>query len=571
LKSLWMRQPQMNWERQKLQSKYRLRLLAAGMAALAASVSALHASAADPLPAAINNAGSMQEERARERERLQARKKALQQTQAQPSTEAPQAVEDDANAPHFELQGVRFTKTQQLSREELTALVKPWLKKSVSLKDIYALVAEINQLYRRKNIYTSIALLPQQTIKDGQVIIQLVEGELGELLVEGNRWSDPQWIARWVQPESAEGVASLDMKALESDILLFNRLHEQFLQAQLRSGKAFGKTDILVTVNDPERNTYQLWSDNYGFESSGEEELGGLFQRYKLFTQSDKAMAYTTFTEGAQSLALDYSSGLGLSRLRLGGNLSYTESDVISGPYVDAEVASESLQYGFYANYLLWSAQTAWVDVRASASQSQTQTNLVGEALSDNLINRYSLAPSLTWIGKSWRLGASYTYTQAQLDDQLVASGDRDISLNYLTLSGLWRPAASVYLLASIEQQSADETAIPGALAFNLGGVSSIRGLKTAALSGDEGQFYQTEIHYDGLRLWSQVIDISLFYDQGNLTSSDKDFDVNAAGLGVSIYGQSGLSFDVSAAQLLDTQYEGQASTQVYGRLAWRW
>lgn len=554
-----------------MHSKYSPKLLLPGMAALMLGVSSLPVVAADPVPPGLNNAGNMQEERARERERLEERKKALQQTQAQPSVEEAPAEADDANAARFELQGVRFTKTEQLTREELMALVNPWLKKSVTLKDIYALVAEINQLYRSKNIYTSVAILPQQTIKDGQVIIQLVEGELGELLVEGNRWSDPEWVARWVKPDTAEGVASLDMKALESDILLFNRLHEQYLQAQLRSGKAFGKTDILVAVTDPERNTYQLWTDNYGFESSGEEELGGLFQRYKLFTQSDKAMAYTTFTEGAQSLALDYSSGVGLSRLRLGSNLSYTDSEVVNGPYVDAEVASESLQYGFYANYLIWSAQSAWVDIRTSATQSQTQTNLVGEALSDNVINRYSLAPSLTWIGQSWRLGASYTYTQAQLEDKLIATGDRDVNLSYLTLSGLWRPHASVYLLARIETQTADEEAVPGALAFNLGGASSIRGLKTGALSGDEGQFFQTEVHYDGLRLMSQVIDISLFYDQGDLTSSDKDFEVNSAGLGLSIYGDSGLSFDLAASQLLDTKYEGQSSTQVYGRLSWRW
>lgn len=524
------------------------------------------------LPAGGINAQDLQKEQERQRQRELERQKNSQVEQpAVTDKQTPDASQNSAaEQVHFQLKSVRFTKTEQLTREELTGVVKPWLDQSVSLKDLYTLVDQINQLYRTKGIYTSVALLPQQQIKDGIVIVQLVEGQLGEMQVEGGHWTDPDWVKHWVEPKK-QGVAGLDMKALESDILLFNRLHDQYLQAQLRSGKNFGTTDILVNVNEPARNSFQTWADNYGFESSGDRELGVMYQRQKLWTESGKGLVYSTATKGSNSLALDYSSGWGMSRWRLGSNANYTRSSVINGPYVDADVDSTSLQLGVYSSYLAWSSTRAWLDLRTSFNRSYTETDLVKEPLSKTEIDRYSFTPNLTWIGANWRLNGSLGYSYLDTKDVLVPDNGRDYELGYFTGNGIWRPWRGGYLLARYERQFTGELAVPGVSAFNLGGATSIRGYRPGLISGDQGRFYQTEVHFDSLRVKDKVLDFSLFFDRGKVESVTDTNKLRSAGMAVSIYGNGGLSTDFSLAQLLDIKLDGHTHWQLYGRIAWSW
>ncbi|MDX1456881.1 MAG: POTRA domain-containing protein [Marinobacter sp.] len=517
------------------------------------------------------SADSIIEQQERQRQRQQERREALDQVPA-PGADATEDQEaDTVDETRFQLRSIRFTQTEQLSREELTGIVSPWLEQQVSLRDLFQIVEQINELYRSKEIFTSTALLPQQTVRDGVVIIQLVEGELGEVLVEGQQWTYDDWVRHWVGQGNSQDLNELDMNVLESNILLFNRLHDQQLQAQLRSGQAFGKTDIVVTVAEPDRNSIQLWVDNYGYETSGEYTLGFLYQRQKLIHDSDRGLVYTSFTEGSESLVVDYSSGIGYSRWRLGGSGSVTRTDIIDGPFEDADVESEAEQASLYSEYLVWSTSRFWADVRTTLGRSWSDSSALGEGISDTRLDRLDLTPRFTWLGADWRVNGSATYTLAREDDRYSSGDKRTMRLWYLTANGLWRFLPEFYVLGRYEQQATTEKALPGTLAFNLGGPTTIRGLKPGLISGDRGRFLQSELHYDGLRGWGHVLDLSLFLDQGEYTSAFESDRFGAAGVGASVYGGSGVSADLTVAKHLNGELREHNEWQFYGRLAWTW
>ncbi|MFQ9936234.1 MAG: POTRA domain-containing protein [Phascolarctobacterium faecium] len=64
----------------------------------------------------------------------------------------------------------------------------------VSLQKLNTLVSELNKLYEDKGYLTCRAVLPPQTIKEGIVHINLVEGRTGQLIMDGNKSTNSRYI-----------------------------------------------------------------------------------------------------------------------------------------------------------------------------------------------------------------------------------------------------------------------------------------------------------------------------------------------------------------------------------------
>ena len=260
-----------------------------------------------PLPPVADPAG-------RERELLR-REQILQERQQIQEREdqvvAPDEVDVPDEGPSFMLSSVRFTKSELLTPEELKAIVLPYLGKETRLSDLNRMVAEINAAYQAKGIFTATALLPKQDVTGGAVIIRLVEGKLGEMLIEGNSYVPAPYVRDWVT--LPEDKTLLDMNALEGDILEFNRVNDARLQAELRAGKDFGLTDIVMVVDEPLQNDVQLFVDNYGYESSGENEVGAIYRRQGVFTGSDRGLLYALASDGNQAFTSIYSAPVNAS------------------------------------------------------------------------------------------------------------------------------------------------------------------------------------------------------------------------------------------------------------------
>src|SRR5690606_34099592 len=93
---------------------------------------------------------------------------------------------------------------------------------------IASLVRDVNDLYAEKGIITASAILPQQELADGILLVQLVEGRVGAVGLLGERRTRDEVILRKVQLTRGDGV--VDVPAAADDIARFNATH----RAQLR-------------------------------------------------------------------------------------------------------------------------------------------------------------------------------------------------------------------------------------------------------------------------------------------------------------------------------------------------
>src|SRR5690349_19741486 len=74
------------------------------------------------------------------------------------------------------------------SDEELAAVSEPFRNRALTTEDLERLRLSLTLLYINRGYLTSGAIIPDQDVKDGVVTVQIIEGKLSRIDVEGNKW-----------------------------------------------------------------------------------------------------------------------------------------------------------------------------------------------------------------------------------------------------------------------------------------------------------------------------------------------------------------------------------------------
>lgn len=509
----------------------------------------------------------------RDRELLR-REQILQERKQIQQREEPVVIPAEVGAPDegpsFELKSMRFTTSELLTPDELRVIVLPYLGKETRLSDLNRMVAEINAAYQAKGIFTATALLPKQEVTGGVVIIRLVEGKLGEMLIEGNRYLPDPFVRSWAP--FPEDKTLVDMKALESDILKFNRTNDARLQAELRAGKDFGLTDIVVVVDEPLQNNVQLFVDNYGYESSGANEVGAIYRRQGVFTGSDRGLLYALVSDGSQAFTSIYSAPVKASGWRLGGSLSVNQSEVTSGEFQDLSVKGDSVSLTLDASLLAISANNFWLNGLGSVMHSISKTSVLGEDISDYNISKLNTGAQFTWFGSGWQLSGRQLVGWVSTQNQSASGTGQSFAVLTGDASAFYRPDRSNwYGLVQMDYQFTNEEALPGAVSYSIGGPASIRGYLPGQISGDYGIQTSLEAHYSGMNALGGALDPFVFYDIGTVLSKNPTQTPSAAGVGLGWTGVKGVSVNMTYANALTDVLPNQDDWILYARLSWEW
>src|SRR5690606_18780635 len=83
-----------------------------------------------------------------------------------------------------------------LTEEELAAVAGRYIGRPMPVDELYAMVAELDALYEAKG-FVGRAVLPPQTIADGVVEVQLIEGRIHQIVVSGNDRTRTELSASW--------------------------------------------------------------------------------------------------------------------------------------------------------------------------------------------------------------------------------------------------------------------------------------------------------------------------------------------------------------------------------------
>lgn len=241
-----------------------------------------------------------------------------------PRLEEPTAPPGAEDQPFF-LQTLSVTGSTVYSPERLQVIYAPYLNRTITLKDLYAIAYQITQLYRNDGYILSQAIVPEQVIQGGVVRIQVIEGYIDQVKFEG---------ASSNQLERLQGFADrltrsrpLQSRDLERYLLLMNDLAGFQVQAVLSPGPTQGSTLLTATVKVDSYDPF-IQLTNRGAEDSGPLRLlGGIYFNSLRGGGERWSFSGAVTPENAEELQF-FQAGLnvpiGSDGLRLDANGSYT-------------------------------------------------------------------------------------------------------------------------------------------------------------------------------------------------------------------------------------------------------
>jgi hemolysin activation/secretion protein len=194
------------------------------------------------------------------------------------------------------LREVRIRGSTVLSAEELAELARPFVGREVSFADLARLRDLVTLAYVSRGYVTSGAVLPAQSLAEGVLALEIVEGRLAAIEIETDGRFRPGPLRRRLEPAAA---APVNVGALEERLQLLQQDPRiRRLEARLAPGEEPGEALLQVRVFEQPPWLAALEANNYqpiavGAER-GEIQLG--FENAAGF--GDSARARYRMTQG---------------------------------------------------------------------------------------------------------------------------------------------------------------------------------------------------------------------------------------------------------------------------------
>lgn len=258
------------------------------------------------------------------------------------------ATIDEVGSKGVYVNSIEVSPSEILTRDEINSVIGQYVGRNVFMSDIQAAINALNNLYAEKGYVTARAYLPEQTVSNGNIRIELIESKIGNVTVVNNKYTTDNYILKRIPEKSGQ---LFDIVSLEQDVLDFNRYHDGVnLAANLRPGEAPGTTDIELTAQETFPFHLIGMMDNAGRRSTGSLRGGPAIVADSLFHRRDQMSLGTYFSSGAISPFFDYSVPVNKKDGRVGFSYSSTFARVKHGPeYLTAlGLKSNSYIYSLY-------------------------------------------------------------------------------------------------------------------------------------------------------------------------------------------------------------------------------
>lgn len=168
------------------------------------------------------------------------------------------------------LKHIRFSGNTVFSDAVLQQQVQEFLQRELDVGELEALRFKVTQFYQQHGYVSSGALIPEQKIQDGSLMLQIVEGKLAAINLSGQEGLQPEYIRRRLpaldQPLNVQTLQQRYALLLQDPLILA-------LNGSLKPLDKLGSSilDIQVTRAQPYQLTLHL--NNYNPPSIGAEQL----------------------------------------------------------------------------------------------------------------------------------------------------------------------------------------------------------------------------------------------------------------------------------------------------------
>jgi hemolysin activation/secretion protein len=497
-----------------------------------------------------------------------------------------QKAPEGADAHRFTLNSVSFEGNAALSNDRLQALAKDYVGKEISLGQVYQLASQVTAAYRAEGFILARAIVPTQTISDGNLEIRVVEGFIDKVTIEGDAGG-----ARSMLEEHGRKIAAikpLTAKVLERELLLAQDVAGFRIRSVLTPSQTTpGAADLTLLVERDGFDAY-VGVDNRGSRYLGPYEITGAVFANDIFgTAGQLGLTAVVTPDDEPEMAygaITYDLPLTASGLRLYTLLSHTETrpgDVLATLNTEGSATT----FESRLSYPLVRSRDANLIVGAgiASRDSKSEDDLVKPLFDDHVrsVNLGMQANALDEFGGYST--AALTFTQGL--DVFGASTMSDPNRSRVNADGKFsrfnfEVTHSQPLISNVALQLAGtgQTSFGDSLLsseqFGLGGYYYGRGYDSSEITGDRGLGGKAELQWNAIPQIGFITNVQFygFYEGGTvwleapLPGEDERSSLASAGVGTRLaaWNSTNLNLEVAKPLTRDVAAEGNRDARVY-------
>ena len=384
--------------------------------------------------------------------------------------------------------------------QNLESIIKPLEGKSSSLAELKLIADKITQLYLKEGYITSRAIVVADSLAEGNIQIQVIEGTVEEIKVLG-----ADRLINYVRSRVNLGAqAPLNTGKLEEQLRLL-RIDPLInnIEAKIIAGSGIGQSTVVVRVEAAKPLTLEFGIDNYSPPSVGSERLRLELDYQNLTGLGDKLSAsyhprLEAFSD-TYSLDFQYQIPINAKNGTITANVDLNRNEVINGFAEEFDINGETERYRLaYRQPLIRSTrQELALSLGFDYQDGQTFLFQEGEPFGigpdDEGVSRTSVIrlgqdyilrqPAGAWAFRS-SLNLGVDIFNATSNEDPIPDGQFFSWLGQIQRLQVLND--DNFLIIQTEFQFTPDTLLPSQQ-FVIGGGQSVRGYRQNVRSGDNG------------------------------------------------------------------------------------
>jgi len=436
--------------------------------------------------------------------------------------------------PRVFVREIRVVGSTVFSQERLAEVTSPYLNRELTDTDLESLRLALTVLYINSGYINSGAVIPDQTVTAGIITLQIVEGKLTDVVIEGNRW----FRSDYLRNRLLLGIgAPLNISDIQEGLQILQQDDRiKNVKAELKPGVQRGEAVLKVEIQEetpfkvfPEYNNYQ--SPTVGAEQwlttvvhqnlTGHGDILSFMYGGSSGIEPQIEASYTLpFTEYDSTLTLHYKKN------------NFSE---VQEPFKSLDIVSKSDIYGITLRQPVYRTVNHEIALALTGEYIRNKTYLDGEPFSFNLgaQNGKSTVTALRfsqeWI---YRTPAQVIALRSRFSLGIDAFGATTSPSNlpdtqFFSWLGQFQwarrlPILDMQSIVSIDWQLANKSLLP-VEEIAVGGRYSVRGYRENQLVTDNALIasLETRIPIIRNRPWANSLEFAQFADFGRVWNTD--------------------------------------------------
>ena len=429
----------------------------------------------------------------------------------------------------------------QLNADELSRKAARYTERTISTAELNTLLGDLTAYARSHGYPAAAAYLPPQTNADGALTIRILAGRYGNITIENNAAIDDGQIRRLAHALHTGG--AIEGRRLEKALYNIAALGGIEAAGLLSPGADFGTSDLTIRVRDGKRQSFVLYSENYGSKSSGRYRYGVQASLSNITRSGDRlSLAATLSNEDLRNYSINYTRPIGVDGSMLGLGVSRMDYE-LSGAFrrLGAQGHADTVSLFGTSPLLRTSRDTLSLTYGWDYRKLEDEYKNVGMTL-----EKHSNAAHIGVRGEMVRPRTRLTYDltayhgtiasdSAMAERQMRRAGtEGSFTKGVLNLGVRQELGGRFHLNLKTQFQAAGDN-LDSSEEIYLGGANGVRAYPQGEGSGDSGYLASAELVY---RTGIPHLDLSTYYDTGHVVYAHDGVDggttLSGWGIGVS-------------------------------------